>query len=90
MLVMVRLPGMQGEELPQHLGGRQRPLMAAIIDADQHHTAVVRTACDGGGNQTADRGDRRVTPIHVAPERIQVRHRRTRNMGGGTGPGAPA
>ncbi|EUA92230.1 hypothetical protein I551_1244 [Mycobacterium ulcerans str. Harvey] len=22
MLVMVRLPGMQGEELPQHLGGR--------------------------------------------------------------------
>src|ERR1700722_11199424 len=67
---------MSGEELPQLLGGEVGPMVAAAVDGDQHHAAVVGTSGGRGGDRPAGRDGRRLTLIDLTPERIQVRYRR--------------
>src|ERR1700750_3117268 len=78
---------MRGEELPQLLGGEVGPMVAAAVDGDQHHAAVVGTSGGRGGDRPAGRDGRRLTLIDLAPERIQVRYRRGGYVGASTGRG---
>src|ERR1700735_1747785 len=66
---------MSGEELPQLCRGEVGPVVAAVVDGDQHHAAVIGASGGRCGDRTTGRDGRLLALIYLAPERIQVRYR---------------
>lgn len=51
--------------------------MAGVIDGEQHDTAIVGACGARCGDRTFGRGIQRAAPVDLAPERIEIGHRRT-------------
>src|SRR5271156_5061965 len=73
----VILGWMRGEELPQRLRGEGRPVVAAVVDGDEHDATIVSASRSRGGDRTIDAGGRGAALIGMAPERIQIWNRWT-------------